>query len=104
DSPSRSPRGSTALPSTTLFGSGRYWGRLKADMLANLVHRRVASSDLRPYYRGWAALPEPLWQIAEAEIFARAGWGWLDATITGVDRKSTRLNSSHVKTSYAVFC
>src|SRR5690606_41855000 len=25
-------------------------------------------------------------------------------TIDGQDRKSTRLNSSHVKTSYAVFC
>src|SRR5690606_40237854 len=27
-----------------------------------------------------------------------------DATATGADRKSTRLNSSHVKISYAVFC
>src|SRR5690606_41754781 len=26
------------------------------------------------------------------------------AGVTGRDRKSTRLNSSHVKTSYAVFC
>src|SRR5690606_41424463 len=26
------------------------------------------------------------------------------ATLIGVDRKSTRLNSSHVKISYAVFC
>src|SRR5690606_2002260 len=25
-------------------------------------------------------------------------------TLTGIDRKSTRLNSSHVKISYAVFC
>src|SRR5690606_41373127 len=28
----------------------------------------------------------------------------LDKTIRPVDRKSTRLNSSHVKISYAVFC
>src|SRR5690554_7154495 len=28
------------------------------------------------------------------------GFGWLDAR----DRKSTRLNSSHVRISYAVFC
>src|SRR5690606_41804177 len=27
-------------------------------------------------------------------------WAWL----AGIDRKSTRLNSSHVKISYAVFC
>src|SRR5690606_42049955 len=30
---------------------------------------------------------------------------WTDETsLAGLDRKSTRLNSSHVKTSYAVFC
>lgn len=63
---------------------GRYWARLKADMLANLVHRRVPMRELRRNYRGWAALPEALWQIAEAEIFARAGWGWTEATITSV--------------------
>src|SRR5690606_40820018 len=28
----------------------------------------------------------------------------LDLMVTGTDRKSTRLNSSHVKISYAVFC
>src|SRR5690606_40189533 len=39
------------------------------------------------------------------------GWQWaFPATrsyverATGIDRKSTRLNSSHVKISYAVFC
>src|SRR5690606_23815486 len=38
----------------------------------------------------------------------RAGWGLGNAlfiaTSLAVDRKSTRLNSSHVKSSYAVFC
>src|SRR5437868_8975968 len=29
-------------------------------------------------------------------------WGWLFSV--GLDRKSTRLNSSHVSISYAVFC
>src|SRR5690606_41145859 len=35
----------------------------------------------------------------------QAGWG-LMAPVIGIvlDRKSTRLNSSHVKISYAVFC
>src|SRR5690606_41389077 len=31
-------------------------------------------------------------------------WKWPIARPTGQDRKSTRLNSSHVKISYAVFC
>src|SRR5207302_10038978 len=30
-------------------------------------------------------------------------WGWIIGVIF-LDRKSTRLNSSHVKISYAVFC
>lgn len=69
--------------------NGRYWARLKADMLSNLVHRRVPTSELRSHYRGWAALPEPLWQIAEAEIHARAGWGWQEATVTAIDGNAT---------------
>src|SRR5690554_7040524 len=32
------------------------------------------------------------------------GIGWLINVFTGGDRKSTRLNSSHVRISYAVFC
>src|SRR6266496_2035597 len=32
------------------------------------------------------------------------GWGPPDRRVPGVDRKSTRLNSSHVEISYAVFC
>src|SRR5690606_41356263 len=38
-------------------------------------------------------------------VDAIAPWLWLLApTLLLIDRKSTRLNSSHVKTSYAVFC
>src|SRR5690606_39769573 len=38
---------------------------------------------------------------APIQEFDAADW---DAVIASKDRKSTRLNSSHVKTSYAVFC
>src|SRR5690606_39010291 len=38
------------------------------------------------------------------QIFGRADIGLLGWTLTKLDRKSTRLNSSHVKISYAVFC
>src|SRR5690606_41794149 len=44
----------------------------------------------------------------EAEIINQEGNGRLDnrpsQLVLGLDRKSTRLNSSHVKISYAVFC
>lgn len=68
---------------------GRYWGRLKAPMLARLMHRHHLASELRQNYRGWAALDDPLWQIAEAEIFAAAGWAWFDATITTIHGTTT---------------
>lgn len=63
---------------------GRYWARLDAHMLADLVHRRGDARDLRPHYRGWAALDQPLWQVAEAELLAQAGWAWTAATITAI--------------------
>jgi hypothetical protein len=53
---------------------GRYWGRLTAENLSNLVHRDVPVRQLRGRYRGWAALPHPLQQVAEAEAFARSCW------------------------------
>src|SRR5690606_20683845 len=59
-------------------------------------------------------------QVGQIELLAGLGWGVLVALIIflgllkgvvryleqyiGQDRKSTRLNSSHVKISYAVFC
>src|SRR5690606_39813497 len=39
------------------------------------------------------------------EAHAGVDWEWFElAADTSIDRKSTRLNSSHVKISYAVFC
>lgn len=68
---------------------GRYWAHLKADMLSSLTHRSVPMRDLRRHYRGWAALPNPLWQVAEAEIFATAGWGWNAVAITDISGDAT---------------
>src|SRR3712207_8121301 len=34
----------------------------------------------------------------------REGTGWIYKTLKRIDRKSTRLNSSHANISYAVFC
>src|SRR5437868_12036419 len=43
-------------------------------------------------------------QINEEELIARHAQGYPAAKKCFADRKSTRLNSSHVSISYAVFC
>src|SRR5690349_23490703 len=72
----RRPPSSTLFPYTTLF-------RSIGHLLAEIEHR------LRPDVRGNVLL-----QLRDARIGLRGGQ----------DRKSTRLNSSHVEISYAVFC
>src|SRR5690606_41174185 len=42
-------------------------------------------------------------EVAESAGVGEAGQA-LSGLVGGIDRKSTRLNSSHVKISYAVFC
>src|SRR5437870_6752579 len=90
----RRPR-STLFPYTTLFRSGqRLYGdpQLRAQIESALAYV--------PTYYGRTTLPLGNW------------WFWslgvpLDLGPTLVlmrDRKSTRLNSSHVAISYAVFC
>src|SRR5256885_5003145 len=89
----RRPPRSTLFPYTTLFrsGSGRRARRARL--------RRAAGPDLL----GWSGV-----------LLVRggaAGGGLMGEDLTrvpggsgGGDRKSTRLNSSHLVISYAVFC
>src|SRR2546426_1750451 len=69
--------------------------------------RRPPRSTLFPYttlFRSEGDF-EVRWQ---RDVAARYGWlGWASAVgvfWAGLDRKSTRLNSSHLVISYAVFC
>src|SRR2546427_7890621 len=77
----RRPPRSTLFPYTTLF-------RSRQTLL-----RRAGPTGGRIRGKGRAAVPGA----------ARAGWGG-DRAHVWVDRKSTRLNSSHSQISYAVFC
>lgn len=61
---------------------GRYWGRLEARHLSHLVRRDLPVAALRGCYRGWAALPHPMQQIAEGEAFVRGGWAWTECAVT----------------------
>src|SRR5690625_3913031 len=56
----------------------------------------------RRWFGGW--LPEELTTDWYAEAWDRFNMTHVIGVTVGVDRKSTRLNSSHVAISYAVFC
>src|SRR2546428_7733324 len=79
----RRPPRSTLFPYTTLFRSDSAYGGFGA---APKFPRPVVFNFLLRYY-------------------ARAGQkDALEMTLNTLDRKSTRLNSSHDQISYAVFC
>src|SRR3712207_7836930 len=83
----RRPPRSTLFPYTTLFRSVH-----KMSGLAELGRARLeAGGDPWESFRGW------LWECGETHVHDRA----LSQVL---DRKSTRLNSSHANISYAVFC
>src|SRR5688500_19295034 len=64
----------------------------------------------RLYVRAWQWTKEPFFAQIANEIFGfvqrelTAPSGAFYATLDAEDRKSTRLNSSHLVISYAVFC
>src|SRR5690606_1300807 len=67
-------------------------------MVRHVVDERLAAVRADPALRGhpWTRTLPPRWRLQ----------AWCTVLESGgrQDRKSTRLNSSHVKISYAVFC
>src|SRR3712207_7745339 len=85
----RRPPRSTLFPYTTLFRSG--CGRLRLSRL-----RRGGQELGQRGGAGRTLMTRPLIGVTTSR---RGGWrSYL------IDRKSTRLNSSHANISYAVFC
>src|SRR2546426_8358563 len=88
----RRPPRSTLFPYTTLFRSSE-----KAiEFFFSRYEKRAAT----------AAAPEKLQERPQETQPAAQSEGLLDIFLeeAGEDRKSTRLNSSHLVISYAVFC
>src|SRR5437868_13300495 len=93
----RRPPRSTLFPYTTLFRSSQRTGlnhvRVPPGMLNVPLHCHSAEEELFVVLEGSGSLeltPSPRQAAYGAE--------------SSEDRKSTRLNSSHVSISYAVFC
>src|SRR5690606_41579173 len=96
----RPPAQSPLFPYTTLFRSGFAWADPFGDESGERIlvyhggRARVAHPQMGDRRStGWACLPRGQGLAADFVEVSQGG-----------DRKSTRLNSSHVKISYAVFC
>src|SRR3989442_2414530 len=85
----RRPPRSTLFPYTTLFRSHA----TEHDQIPAL--RQAAHRHVRDEPHAGIAIP-----FGELLVLRHLD----DAPRVGLDRKSTRLNSSHVRISYAVFC
>src|SRR3712207_7987562 len=88
----RRPPRSTLFPYTTLFRSG--------ELVAGEPRDHSEQRGQRPHL---ADAPQLVQEVLERElVFAQLA---LERTrLVLLDRKSTRLNSSHANISYAVFC
>src|SRR2546429_9787308 len=82
-----------------------WWFSLVVDLFVFffffLMIRRPPRSTLFPYTTLFRSLLDALALWARQR---KAQWIWLEVRESNVDRKSTRLNSSHGYISYAVFC
>src|SRR3712207_8658166 len=87
----RRPPRSTLFPYTTLFRSFR-------------LAVNPGTGDLWVADVGWNAWEEINAIDLPSAPGAVPNYGWPCFEGQGVDRKSTRLNSSHANISYAVFC
>src|SRR5690606_39543836 len=99
---SRRPPGSTLFPYTTLFRSApRPWAFYPGAQVDPDARRRLKKQQEN--YRDLVREQRKMeWEAARrARELQAAGQPCDDCP---PDRKSTRLNSSHVKISYAVFC
>src|SRR5688572_32470795 len=91
----RPPR-STLFPYTTLFRSSR--------RIAEVVKTVPGAVDVYPEQISGAPYVDIKINRTEAARYGIDVAAIQDAIEKGIDRKSTRLNSSHSQISYAVFC
>src|SRR3712207_8588446 len=92
----RRPPRSTLFPYTTLF-------RSFVDKLTGWAVGSDSVLTTRDGGMTWVRQPVPAADVYDA-FFLDRRTGWVVGFSAILDRKSTRLNSSHANISYAVFC
>src|SRR5690348_18142631 len=90
----RYPRRSTLFPYTTLFRSCTGI-KVRSGTQKETLRRRLRRTKFDRCKGG---------RRLETQIFEQAAHGFPQDGMDQIDRKSTRLNSSHPSISYAVFC
>src|SRR5690606_39817046 len=98
------PPFSALFPYTTLFRSGRSSCYTDSRKVGGERGRGPCCLDGLIHFHGCISQGKPLGYCEECFVgFGLFSFKCLGQSCQG-DRKSTRLNSSHVKISYAVFC
>src|SRR5258705_5738117 len=101
----RRPPRSTLFPYTTLFRSGVSTGSVTEDVAVvsgNLTTSGALTiTDVDAGQSNFAAHSSIAGTYGTFTLDAAGNWTY---TVNDRDRKSTRLNSSHLGISYAVFC
>src|SRR5699024_3272098 len=92
------PLSASELAARTSVTPGAITGLIDRLEAAGLAHRERDPADRRRLVVTASAPTDPRVTAAFAEL------GRAMAEVVAADRKSTRLNSSHVSISYAVFC
>src|SRR5688572_31830184 len=93
----RRPPGSTLFPYTTLFRSMEAFDALRLEPQEFIEAGDQVVVSLHQRVRGKGSGAEVVGHIAHV-------WKMRGGAPFRLDRKSTRLNSSHSQISYAVFC
>src|SRR3712207_7247772 len=98
----RRPPRSTLFPYTTLFRSPSRSGTRCAELARKLPVGRVEDECETGQHRFIHASGAPM--LGSTRPLHVSLVAIPDAVVSTLDRKSTRLNSSHANISYAVFC
>src|SRR5947209_13425249 len=88
---------STLFPYTTLFRSGEFFQQI-GNIGGIILIIAVYGDDDFTHRSGDSRQQSPVLPYVSLQV------GKMKMRIAALDRKSTRLNSSHANISYAVFC